>query len=71
MNKQQKPSNELQSRAAYTAAEFAALFGKSKVWAYRLHYAGKIRTIQGFGTLMVPASEVTRITQGATMEAGR
>lgn len=29
-------------KIAYTLAEFAALFGMERTWAYRLLYAGKI-----------------------------
>lgn len=51
----------MSEKRAYTPAEFAALFGRTKTWTYRLHYAGKIKCITDYGKLMVPASEAARI----------
>lgn len=49
------------ARVAYSIAEFAALFGKKRLWAYDLAKKGKIRTLTGYGKTMVPAAEVERI----------
>jgi len=48
-------------KIAYTLAEFAALFGMERTWAYRLLYAGKIMAITGYGNTMVPDSEVEKL----------
>ena len=48
----------LTERAAFSAAEFAALFGKSPSWAYRQIYAGRIKPISDCGDLLIPRSEV-------------
>jgi hypothetical protein len=53
------------SRQAYSLKEFGELFGKSHTWSYRLTYAGKLKTIDGFGKKLVPASEVERILNTA------
>lgn len=52
-------------RQAYSLKEFGELFGKSHTWSYRLTYAGKLKTIDGYGKKMVPASEVERILNTA------
>src|SRR6266446_7630194 len=48
----------LSDRAAYSPAEFAALFGRSPTWAYRQIYAGRIKPICDIGRLLIPRSEV-------------
>lgn len=53
------------SRQAYTIAEFAALFGKHRSWAYRHLKEGRIKVIQGYGALLVPAAEIQRMLQSA------
>ena len=53
------------SRQAYSLKEFGELFGKSHTWSYRLTYAGKLKTIDGYGKKLVPASEVERILNTA------
>mgnify|MGYP003120353848 CR=1 FL=1 len=53
------------NRAAYSLKEFGALFGKSHTWTYRLTYQGKLKTIDGYGKKLVPASEVDRILNTA------
>tara|TARA_A100001515_G_scaffold21378_1_gene16208 strand:+ start:386 stop:571 length:186 start_codon:yes stop_codon:yes gene_type:complete len=53
------------NRAAYSFKEFGELFGKSHTWTYRLSYAGKLKTIDGYGKRLVPASEVDRILNTA------
>ena len=66
-----KPEREkvkvpLGERAAYTPGVFAALFGKSVTWGYRRIYSGDVKVITGLGGLMmIPASEVERISSGA------
>jgi hypothetical protein len=58
-------ANSTETRqVAFTLAEFAAKFGKHRCWAYRLADEGLIRTISGYGTKLVPASEVERILNG-------
>lgn len=49
-------------RAAYSPSEFAALFGKSATWGYRQLYSGRVNAITGDGRLMIPASEVAKIS---------
>jgi len=53
-------------RAAYSPAEFAAAFGKSPTWAYRLLYSGKIKAITNLGRLLIPASEMHRLLETTT-----
>ena len=48
----------LGERVALSAAEFAALCGRSPTWAYRQIYAGRIRPICDCGRLLIPRSEV-------------
>lgn len=57
-------------RVAYSFAEFASLAGKERTWVYRQVAKGRIRAITGFGSAMIPASEVERIfgaTGGASL----
>lgn len=49
------------SRAAYSPAEFAALFGKHPTWTYRLLYAGKVQALTGLGRILIPAGELERV----------
>jgi hypothetical protein len=60
MSKQNQPPPPAQ--VAYTLAQFAKLFGKNRSWAYRLAASGKIKTINGYGCSLVPATEVDRLT---------
>ena len=53
-------------RAAYSPAEFAALFGRNPTWAYRLLYGGKITALTDFGRILIPASELERVLSSAT-----
>jgi hypothetical protein len=48
----------LGERAAFSPAEFAALFGRSPTWAYRQIYAARIKPIADCGRLFIPRSEV-------------
>ena len=57
-------------RAAYSPAEFAALFGKSVTWGYRQLYSGRVKAITGEGRLLIPASEVQKITASAAIYDG-
>lgn len=58
-------------QAAYTPAEFAALFGKERTWAYRQLYAGKIEAITEYGRLLIPQKEVDKLLSQAGRYAGR
>ena len=48
----------LGERAAYSPAEFAALFGRSPTWGYRQIYAVRIKPIADCGRLLIPREEV-------------
>jgi hypothetical protein len=61
MNKQKYNS----TRCAYSLQETAAVFGKHRAWAYRQVRAGRIKTITGYGVMLVPASEIERILNSA------
>lgn len=50
-----------EGRVSYSFAEFAEMVGKEKTWVYRQVKKGRIRAVTGFGTAMIPASEVERI----------
>lgn len=62
---QKKSQLPLEQRAALTPEEFSLTFGKQKVWAYRLIYGGKIKSIKDYGRTMIPASERERILASA------
>ena len=62
---------ELQPRHSFSPAEFANLHGKSKTWAYRLMYAGKLRVIKGAGTIRIPRAEAERFCQNVEVYQGR
>ncbi len=47
----------LSQRLGYSAAEFAALFGRSPTWAYRQIYAGRVKPIADCGRLLIPRTE--------------
>ena len=51
----------LTKRVAYSATEFAALFGRSATWGYRQIYAGRIKPIADCGRLLIPHTEVDSI----------
>ena len=57
-------------RVSYSFAEFSAMLGKERTWTYRQVAKGRIRAITGYGTAMIPASELERIF-GATGGAAR
>jgi hypothetical protein len=48
-------------RVSYSFAEFAEMVGKERTWVYRQVQKGRIRAITGFGSAMIPATEVERI----------
>lgn len=56
---------DLSQRAAFTPAEFAAQFGKGETWGYRRIYDGSVKVIKGYGTMLIPRSEVDRLLQSA------
>lgn len=58
------------AQAAYTPAEFAALFGKERTWAYRQLYAGKVVAITEFGRLLIPQKEVDKLIGSAEQYNG-
>ena len=53
----------LNERLGYSAAEFAALFGRSPTWAYRQIYAGRVKPIADCGRLLIPHTEVDCILE--------
>ena len=55
----------LTQRAALTPREFAAQFGRSQTWAYRLIYARAIKVIKPAGALLIPRAELDRLLNGA------
>ena len=58
---QKKQALPLQERAGFSPTEFAQLFGKQAVWAYRQIYAGRLKCIKGFGRTIIPRTELDRI----------
>ena len=66
---QKKRHLPLSQRAALTPEEFAARFGRHKIWAYRQIYAGRVKAVIGFGNMMIPRSELDRILDSAVFDA--
>jgi hypothetical protein len=62
---QKKGSLPVADRAGFSPNEFAALFGKQAVWAYRQIYAGRIRCVKGFGRTIIPRSELDKVLEAA------
>jgi hypothetical protein len=56
-----KRANKSGRRVSYSFAEFAEMVGKERTWVYRQVSKGRIRAITGFGSAMIPASEIERI----------
>src|SRR5437764_8662831 len=54
----------LDERAAYSPAEFAALFGRSPTWGYRQIYAARIKSISDCGRLLIPRTRSIRCCRG-------
>ncbi len=48
-------------RIAYSFAEFADKVGKERTWVYRQVQKGRLRAVTGYGTAMIPVSEIDRI----------
>ena len=61
MQSLENPKNPPQQRAAFSPAEFAALFNRNKTWTYRLLYAGKVKALTKLGRILIPASELERV----------
>jgi len=57
-------------KVTYTPAEFAAVFGKERTWAYRQLYAGKVKAITKLGQTQIPHSEVEKLLNGAERYRG-
>lgn len=68
MSAKGEPTNEPSQRVAYTLGEFAAMMGKERTWAYRQVQAGRLKVITGYGTMMVPATEIQRLLGEATTQ---
>jgi len=58
-------------RLILTPAEFGALFGRSKTWAYRMIYRGVVRPLKSTPSVMIPRSEVERLLADTGEYAGR
>jgi len=57
----------LAEREAYTPQEFAALFGRGQTWGYRMLYRGRVKAIKNLGRLLIPRSELERLSQELTV----
>jgi hypothetical protein len=57
--------NLLIGRVAITPREFAAKFGKSVTWVYRLIYAGEIRVLANFRPRLIPITEIEKFLSKA------
>lgn len=64
-----EPANS--KRVAFSPGEFAALFGKSQTWGYRQIYAGKVKAIDDYGRILIPANEVERLLKSAGIYNGK
>jgi hypothetical protein len=65
---QKRETIPLAERPFLSLTEFATLFGKQKVWAYRLVYDRKIKVLRPFGgkgDMVVPRSELDRLVKKA------
>ncbi len=60
----------LRDRAALSPADFASLFGRVPVWAYRRIWDGSIKVVPGIGRKMIPQSEVQRLLDSAEVYNG-
>ena len=61
----------ISEKAVLTPKEFAALFGRHPVWAYRQIYAGKIQVLTHLGRMMIPNSEVARSLEAKHVYNGK
>jgi hypothetical protein len=57
-------------KAVLSPKEFAALFGRQYVWAYRQISAGNIKVLTNLGRIMIPRSEVGRLLEAQHVYAG-
>ena len=64
-------TSQVSGRHSYSPQEFASLHGKSKTWAYRMMYAGKVQVIKGAGTIRIPFEEAARFSQNVEFYQGR
>ncbi len=48
-------------RIAFSFEEVAQKFGSHRSWVYRQVKSGRLRTITGYGRLMISATEIERI----------
>lgn len=53
------------NRAAFSPREFAAACGRHPSWCYRLLYKQKIKAVTDLGRILIPASELSRVLDGA------
>ena len=60
----------IQTRAAYSPVEFAALFGRSATWAYRRLYEGAIQAVKIGGRMMIPATEADKLIKAEPVSFG-
>ena len=53
----------ISEKAVLKPKEFAAIFGRQQVWAYRQIYAGKVKVLTHLGRMMIPKSEIARLLE--------
>lgn len=58
-------------REAFTAAEFASMFGRLPRWTYTKIYAGQLQVINHGGRILIPRSEVARFAGSLTNHVPR
>jgi hypothetical protein len=68
---QRKTELPFEQRLAFTPNQFAQLFGRHQVWAYRLIYARKVKVIADSGRMMIPRAEADRLTKRAAFYNGK
>ena len=64
---QDRQTQPIECRVAYSPAEFAALFGRHPTWGYRQLYRGTVKAITQCGRVMIPRTEVDRLVSSAEM----
>jgi len=65
--KNSDPLRDANAKLALTPAEFAAPFGRSKTWTYRLLYAGKLKRLAGTPAILIPRAELERFLADLTV----